>query len=93
MSATPESPETASTPTTRQRVLVVEDLPDTRESLQSLLKNPNSIYADAKHPSAIVLGRLKGGKAMAPPTPCDKVLNEPCRANQAALPGGRLDLR
>jgi putative CocE/NonD family hydrolase len=52
----------------------------------------NSIYADAKHPSAIVLGRLKGGKAMAPRTPCDKVLNEPCRANQAALPGGRLDL-
>lgn len=50
----------------------------------------NSIYADAKHPSAIVLGYLPGGYAHAPLPACDTVLNQPCRANQVPVPPGKL---
>jgi hypothetical protein len=53
----------------------------------------NSIYADAAHPSAIVLGDLKGGHAAAPPAACDTVLNQPCRQNHASLPSGTMTIR
>jgi putative CocE/NonD family hydrolase len=52
------------------------------------LKTPaiNSIYADAEHPSALVLGHLKGGRAEKPLPACDTLLNQPCRKNQTAAP-------
>jgi hypothetical protein len=53
----------------------------------------NSIYADAKHPSAIVLGHLKGGHATAPRPACDTILNQPCRQNLAATPAGAMTVR
>ncbi len=58
------------------------------------LKTPavNSIYADAHHPSAIVLGHLSGGFAKAQ-LACDTVLNQPCRRNLVAVPSGRLTIR
>ena len=52
----------------------------------------NSIYADAQHPSALVLGHLEGGRAHATPAKCDTVLNQPCRTNQASLPAGTITL-
>jgi putative CocE/NonD family hydrolase len=52
----------------------------------------NSIYADAKHPSAIVLGYLKGGHAGAPPPTCDTILNQPCRRNAVPVPTGTMTI-
>ncbi len=53
----------------------------------------NSIYADAKQPSALVLGYLKGGHAEAPPPKCNTILNHPCRKNDVAVPSGDLTIR
>jgi uncharacterized protein len=53
----------------------------------------NSIYADPAHPSALVLGQLKGGRAGAPPPACDTVLNQPCRSNQTPVPPGTMTIR
>ena len=50
----------------------------------------NTIYADAHHPSAIVLGQLQGGHAEEPAPTCDTVLNQPCRANQIPVPPGAM---
>jgi putative CocE/NonD family hydrolase len=53
----------------------------------------NSVYTDAKHPSAIVLGQLKGGRAHAPRAACDTMLNQPCRADNATDPAGKITIR
>jgi putative CocE/NonD family hydrolase len=53
----------------------------------------NSIYADAKHRSAIVLGYLKGGRAEAPLPACDTLLNQPCRRNLNRVPSGKMTIR
>ncbi|HWA65819.1 MAG TPA: CocE/NonD family hydrolase [Mycobacteriales bacterium] len=53
----------------------------------------NSIYSDARHPSAIVLGDLRSSDRAVPPMPrCDTILNQPCRKNQASLPVGSLSV-
>jgi hypothetical protein len=52
----------------------------------------NSVYADARHPSAIVLGHLPG-KAKAPLPACDTLLNQPCRPNPIPLPAGSLTIQ
>jgi len=59
------------------------------------IKTPalNSIYADAQHPSAIVLGYLPGGQAEAPPPTCGTVLNQPCRRNVVPVPSGTMTIR
>ena len=59
------------------------------------IKNPatNSVYADARHPSALVLGHLAGGRAGAPLPACDTLLNQPCRSNAAAVPPGTMTIR
>jgi putative CocE/NonD family hydrolase len=58
------------------------------------IKTPaiNAVYADAGHPSAIVLGHLPGGRAEAPLPACDTLLNQPCRANAVPVPPGTLAL-
>jgi hypothetical protein len=43
------------------------------------LPGVNNIYSDAPHPSALVLGDLRGGRAYAPYPRCDTILNQPCR--------------
>lgn len=53
----------------------------------------NRIYADARHPSAIVLGYLRGGHAEAPLPSCDTLLNQPCRQNQVPVPSGTMTIR
>jgi putative CocE/NonD family hydrolase len=53
----------------------------------------NRIYADAAHPSAIVLGHLEGGRAHAPYPRCDTMLNQPCRTNGASTPPGAMTIR
>jgi hypothetical protein len=53
----------------------------------------DSIYADAQHPSAIVLGHLPGGHAQAPLPTCDTVLNQPCRPNLTPVPSGTMTLK
>jgi predicted acyl esterase len=50
----------------------------------------NRIYADARHPSAIVLGQLRGGQAQAPLPACDTILNQPCRRNSVPVPPGTI---
>jgi putative CocE/NonD family hydrolase len=59
------------------------------------LKNPaiNSVYTDAKHPSALVTGHLRGGRAGAPQSKCDTVLNQPCRPNQTPVPASKMTIR
>jgi uncharacterized protein len=59
------------------------------------IKTPaiNSIYANRKHPSAIVLGDLKGGHAEAPLPTCDTLLNQPCRQNQVSVPSGSMTIK
>jgi hypothetical protein len=52
----------------------------------------NRIFADRKHPSAIVLGHLLGGHAEAPASTCDTVLNQPCRRNVVAVPSGKMTI-
>jgi uncharacterized protein len=58
------------------------------------IKTPaiNSIYADARHPSAIVLGYLPGGRAEAPLPACDTLLNQPCRRNVVPVPSGTMTI-
>jgi uncharacterized protein len=53
----------------------------------------NSIYADGQHPSALVLGHLRGGRAEAPLPTCDTLLNQPCRENQTPVPSGTMTVR
>ncbi len=53
----------------------------------------NSIYADAHHPSAIVLGHLEGGHAQAPLPTCDTLLNQPCRQDAVPVPSGTMTIR
>lgn len=53
----------------------------------------NSVYADASHPSAIVLGHLEGGHASKPRPACDTMLNQPCRPDQGSDPPGSLTIR
>jgi putative CocE/NonD family hydrolase len=59
------------------------------------IKTPaiNSVYADAVHPSALVTGYLRGGKAGAPLPTCDTVLNQPCRRNLAPVPATTMTIR
>jgi hypothetical protein len=59
------------------------------------IKTPaiNSVYADATHASAIVLGHMRGGRAKAPLPACDTLLNQPCRSNPAPVPPGALTIR
>jgi uncharacterized protein len=59
------------------------------------IKTPaiNSIYADAQHPSAIVLGYLQGGHAQAPLPTCDTLLNQPCRPNLVPAPSGTMTIQ
>jgi uncharacterized protein len=59
------------------------------------IKTPalNSVYADAQHPSDIVLGYLRGGRAGAPSPTCDTVLNQPCRRNVVSVPSGTMTIR
>jgi putative CocE/NonD family hydrolase len=52
----------------------------------------NSVYANVQHPSAIVLGYLKGGQAQAPVPACDTLLNQPCRTNVVPVPSGSLGI-
>jgi uncharacterized protein len=58
------------------------------------IKTPavNSIYADAQHPSAILLGYLPGGRAAAPAATCDTLLNQPCRRNLTPVPSGAMTI-
>lgn len=53
----------------------------------------NSIYADAGHPSALVLGHLRGGRADGPLPACDTLLNQPCRRNLTPAPAGAMTIR
>ncbi|HWC35075.1 MAG TPA: CocE/NonD family hydrolase [Mycobacteriales bacterium] len=53
----------------------------------------NTVYADERHPSALVLGHLMGGRARAGLPACDTLLNQPCRPNQAPLPAGSMTIR
>jgi uncharacterized protein len=59
------------------------------------IKTPavNSIYADARHRSSIVLGYLPGGHAEAALPKCDTVLNQPCRPNLTTVPSGSMTIR
>ena len=52
----------------------------------------NRIYADARHPSAIALGHLAGGRAEAPRPACDTLLNQPCRRNLVRAPSGSITI-
>jgi len=58
----------------------------------------NSVYADAAHPSSIVLGHLtrapgKVAAAKAAAAACNTVLNQPCRTSSADVPSGHLSIR
>jgi len=53
----------------------------------------NEIYADALHPSAIVLGHLRGGHAGAALPACDTLLNQPCRPSLVPTPPGAMTIR
>jgi uncharacterized protein len=59
------------------------------------IKTPaiNSVYMDGKHPSALVTGHLRGGKAGAPLPTCDTVLNQPCRRNLTPVPSRTMTIR
>jgi predicted acyl esterase len=59
------------------------------------IKTPemNSVYADAHHPSAIVLGYLPRGRAHTAFPTCNTLLNQPCRPNTTAVPLGKLTIR
>jgi hypothetical protein len=50
----------------------------------------NSVYANRRHPSAIVLGYLPGGRSKAALPACDTVLNQPCRTNDVPVPSGTM---
>ncbi|MGH3743354.1 MAG: CocE/NonD family hydrolase, partial [Mycobacteriales bacterium] len=63
--------------------------------LLSFLPTPavDTVYADARHPSAIVLGHLAGGHAETPLPACDTLLNQPCRRNVVPVPPGTTTIR
>jgi hypothetical protein len=56
------------------------------------LPGVNSIYSDAIHPSALVLGDVLGGHAHAAAPKCDTILNQPCRKNAVAVPAGTMTI-
>jgi|tagenome__1003787_1003787.scaffolds.fasta_scaffold20987710_8 putative CocE/NonD family hydrolase len=53
----------------------------------------NSVYADAAHPSALVLGYLPGARARAPLPACDTLINQPCRRNLVPVSPGTMTIR
>jgi hypothetical protein len=53
----------------------------------------NRIFADARDPSAIVLGHLRGGHTHTALPTCDTILNQPCRRNPVAVPSGKMTIR
>jgi len=53
----------------------------------------DSVYADPRHPSAIVLGQLAGGQAHAPLPACDTLVNQPCRPDLVPAPAGAMTIR
>jgi hypothetical protein len=53
----------------------------------------NSVYVDAQHPSALVLGYLRHGAIKAPLPACDTLLNQPCRPNLTPVPPGAMTIR
>jgi putative CocE/NonD family hydrolase len=59
------------------------------------IKTPavNTVYADARHPSAIVLGYIRDKRPDAPLSTCNSVLNQPCRQNNTAVPPGSMAIR
>ena len=59
------------------------------------IKTPaiNSIYADGRHRSEIVLGYLPAGHAQAPMPACGTLLNQPCRPNAVPVPSGTMTIR
>lgn len=58
------------------------------------LKTPgvNTVHLDKRYTSSLVLGRVPGGRALAPAPECDGVRNQPCRANPIPVPNGSVDL-
>jgi hypothetical protein len=52
----------------------------------------NRIYADPKHPSALVLGYIPGARSHASLPTCDTVLNQPCRQNEQPVPPGSMTI-
>jgi putative CocE/NonD family hydrolase len=52
-----------------------------------------TILHDGGHDSQLVLGLVPGGRAGAAAPACDTLLNQPCRANTAPVPAGRIDIR
>jgi uncharacterized protein len=60
----------------------------------NFVKTPavNSVYADAEHPSAIVLGYIHDPHPGAPLSTCNTVLNQPCRTNMTAVPSGSMTI-
>jgi putative CocE/NonD family hydrolase len=53
----------------------------------------NTIYADAQHPSALVLGYIRDKHPGAPLSTCNTVLNQPCRQNRTPVPPGFMTVR
>ena len=60
----------------------------------NFVKTPavNTVYADAEHPSALVLGYIPDPRPDAPLSTCDTVLNQPCRQNSTAVPPGSMTI-
>jgi hypothetical protein len=52
----------------------------------------DTVYASPAEPSDVVLGLIPGAAARAPLPACGSVLGEPCRANPAPVPAGRLTI-
>jgi hypothetical protein len=61
----------------------------------NFIKTPaiDSVYADAQHPSALVLGYLPHGTIKTALPTCDTLLNEPCRSNATSIPTGTMTIR
>ncbi len=53
----------------------------------------NRVSHSRAHPSRLVLGLLRGGRAHAPAGQCEGIANQPCRHNCFPLPTGRLTVR
>ena len=60
----------------------------------NFIKTPalNTIYAEAQHPSALVLGYIPDKHANAPLSTCNTVFNQPCRQNMKPVPGGSMTI-
>jgi uncharacterized protein len=78
------------------RLRLIVDAPTGVTGGWSLQFNPtpatNTILHDSIHDSQLVIGLVRDGRARLPYPPCGPIANQPCRDNQFALPGGRLDL-